>query len=181
MKSTIKLCHLSKADASLCATVSKRHGAGSSPSIGFDLLTAQCLCSSAADLSSGPGPGTLSGFSNKMINNNNPPRERQGGGGRERELVTAEDVFSLLLLLLLSTHSLSPSSHLKFSFCISSKRDSLCDMTHKHQPSVTQEDLTGWYVHTLLLHDIWTIYNKSLPTQDKVWDSSCDAKPSHRV
>ncbi|KAG8009327.1 hypothetical protein GBF38_017466 [Nibea albiflora] len=59
-------------------TVSKRHGVGSSESIGFDLLTAQCLRSSAADLSSGPEPGIHSGFSNKMINNNNPLREREG-------------------------------------------------------------------------------------------------------
>ena len=43
LKSAIKLCHPAKDYASLCATVSKRHGVGSSRSIGFDLLTARCL------------------------------------------------------------------------------------------------------------------------------------------
>lgn len=102
--------------SSLCATVSKRHAAGSSESISFDLLTARCLRSPAADLSSGPEPGIHSGFSNKMINNNSPPGERESGGDkRDRDKLVsglccvfcAVDSFSLL--------SFSPSPHLKFS------------------------------------------------------------------
>lgn len=70
-------CHLAKTCASLCATVSKRHGVGSSDSFGFDLLTARCLWISAADLSSGPEPGIHSGSGNEMINNNKPPGEQE--------------------------------------------------------------------------------------------------------
>lgn len=59
-----------RASASLCATVSKQHGVGSSENIRFDPLMARCLRSSAPELSSAPH----SGFTKKMINNNCPSR-----------------------------------------------------------------------------------------------------------
>lgn len=46
---------------------------------------------------------------------------------------------------------LAPSRHLKFSPCISSQRDSLCDMICKHHLRLPQEHLTGLSLQTLLL------------------------------
>lgn len=88
------------------------------------------------------------------------PWENGGGRrGRQRQASEWRVLWAAVCsLLLFSPYSLSPSAHLKFSPCVSSKRDSLCDMIYKHHPSLTQEDLTGWYmsyrsgVLTLLLH-----------------------------
>lgn len=150
MKSAIKLCHPARAFASLCATVSKRHRAGSSEGISPDLLTALCLRGSVADLSSRPEPGIHSGFSNKMINNNNPPRQREGGRERQR-LASGRRV--LWAGVLSALQSRFPSSltlavpHLKFPLCISSEGDSLCDATCKHRCCLTPED--HWLLHVL--------------------------------
>lgn len=89
--------------------------------------------------------------------------EREEGGQRRasewRGLWAA--VYSVLQShFLFSAYSLSSSPHLKFSLCVSSTRDSLCDMIYKHRPSLTNTRGPRWLVHvlhrsggqTLLLH-----------------------------
>ena len=72
------------------------------------------------------------------------------GGALDRdELLSEEPLKSCCVFcsaVSFSLLSLSPSAHLKFSLCVSSKRDSLCDMICKHHPSPTQEDLADWYM-----------------------------------
>lgn len=144
LKSTIKLCHLSKAHAPLCATVSKPCSIGSSESIGFDLLTAGCLWSAAADFSSGPQPGMYFGFGNKMINNNNPETPERmkvegcGGLGIKSCLFCSPFLLSSHLyfsILLLSSSFLNPlkipSLHLR--------HDALWDVMYKHSPPVYRQ------------------------------------------